>query len=415
MSDFEFDDFEFKEDSGFASEIETTEDDEPTSRRKSGKKKKRRRRGSGKNKALIIIAIVLAITSLFTLMLNLDNPAFREFFSWLGWFSNNPTTIEFDKTEKYDICEHNGNVVLSRNTSVVCLDNRMNVRWSVQQGNSSPVIKTCGKYALTYSFDTPNAILTKDGKTVNLPTENPIISASVNKNGYTVLVTREKGYKAQAIVYSADGNVIYKWHSADNYIVDVDISPDNRTMAVATADFSTDQASGGIMFFNFAQDKPYYGQIFKNNLMLEVQFIDKDSLMAVGDLSTKLIKSNGELENEYFYYGKKLNNYDIGTDYSLVLALSQSDSAIGSTEIKFVSNKLKEKGTTTVTGTISSLDSVKGKTLVALDRRLILMNNKGKEIKSLDINRDIRKAVLFGNGKNALVASGNMIELVKLK
>lgn len=410
MSEFEFEGVEFKVDS----ESEAPEDGKKRPSRRKPKKKKKRRRG--KNKTAVIIAIILVVTSLITLFLNIDNPAFRDFFGWMGLSSdNNGTTIEFDKTEKYDISEFNGNVVLARNATVSCIDNRLNTRWSIEQGNSAPVIKTCGKYVITYSFDVANAVLTKDGKSINLPTDNPIIAASVNKNGYSVLVTREKGYKAQVVVHSPDGNVMYKWHSADNYIVDVDISPDNRTLAVATADFSTDSVSGGIMFFNFSQEEPYYGQIFKSNLMLDIQFVDKDSLMAVGDLSTILVKTNGEGEGEYSYNGKKLNNYDIGTDFSLVLVLSQSDSVMDDTEIKFVDKKLKERGTATVTGAVSSVDSVRGKTLVAMDRCLILMNNKGKELKSVELNRDIKKAVLFGNGKSALVASGSIVELVSLK
>lgn len=406
MSDFEF---EGNEILGEA----PAKEEQQSSRRVEKKKKKRRR---GKNKAAVVIVVLLIITSLFTLFLNMDNPAFRDFFAWVGLSStNNGTTIEFDKTEKYDICELNGNIVLARNANVACIDNRLNARWSIEQGNSAPVIKTSGRYALTYSFDVANAVLTKDGKSVNLPTDNPIIAASVNKNGYSVLVTREKGYKAQAVVHSPDGNVIYKWHSADNYIVDVDISQDNRTLAVATVDFSTDTVSGGIMFFNFSQDKPYYGQIFKNNLMMEIQFVDKDSLMAVGDLSTILVKTNGDVEGEYSYNGKKLNDYDIGTDFSLVLVLSQSDSVMDNAEIKFVDKKLKEKGTVVVEDSVSSVDSVRGRTLVAMERRLVLMNNKGKELKSIELNRDVKKAVLFGNGKSALVASGSIVELIGLK
>lgn len=378
----------------------------------SDRKKKRKAK---KNRLIIGVILFLIVSIMFSLYMNKDNPLLYNLFSGFGFnMSNNTTVIEFDKTEDFAISEFDGNAVVARNTSVFCVDRNMNTRWTAQQNNSAPVIKTNGKYVLTYSFDVDNAMLTKDGDSMELITGFNVIGGSVNKNGYCALVTREKGYKAQVIVYSPDGEVLYKWHSADNYIIDVDVSPDNRTLAVATADFSTNTASGGLMFFNFSQEKPYAGQILENNIIMQVQFIDKDSLLVVGDIGTTVFNSLGEKETEYSYDGKKLTNYDIGTDYSLVLALNQGDSVMNDTEIKILNKDLKEKGSYIVGGSVMCIDSVRGKTLIAAERNLILLNNRGKEIKNLDINRDIKEAVLFGNGESVLVSSGSIAELLNL-
>lgn len=376
---------------------------------------RKKKRNAKKNRIIIGVILFLVVSIAFTLYMNKDNPLLYNLFSGFGFnMSNSVAVIEFDKTEDYAISEFDGNAVVARNTSVFCVDSNMNTRWTTQQNNSAPVIKTSGEYVLTYSFDADNAMLTKDGKSIELTTGNFVIGGSVNKNGYCALITREKGYKAQVIVYSPDGEVLYKWHSADNYIIDVDVSYDNRTLAVATADFSTNAASGGLMLFNFSQEKPYAGQIMENNIIMQVQFIDKDSLLVVGDVGTAVFSSLGEKKAEYLYGGKKLSNYDIGTDYSLVLALNQGDSVMNDTEIKLLNKDLKEKGSYTVGGSVLCIDSVREKTLIAAERNLILLNNRGKEIKNIDVNRDIKSAVLFGNGKSAIIASGSIAESISL-
>ncbi len=378
------------------------------------RKKKRHRK---KNVILTVIIAVLVISCACTLYINMDNPILRSAFSGIGIdVLNGASVIEFEKTENYALSEFNGNAIVSRSNAVACVDSDMNELWRVEQSAVSPVIKSEGKYTLTYSFDAPGAVVAKNGKPTELSTDNNfVIGGSVNKNGYTVLIVREKGYKAQLVVYSPEAEVIYKWHSADNYILDAAVSYDNRTLAVATADFSKNMASGGLLFFNFSQEKPYAGQVLENNIIMELKYTGKNSLLAVGDISAAVFDSQGEKKAEYNYGGKKLTNYDIGTDNSLILALHESDSVLSDTEVKLLSKELKEKGTYIANSDVTSIDSVDGDVLLACDRKLVLLSSRGNELKKLDVNKDIKSAILFGNGDDVLIASGGSAEVVNLK
>lgn len=381
---------------------------------KSQIEERKKKRHAKKNRFLIIIILLLVVSTAFTLYMNIDNPLLHNAFSGVGIDFANETVIEFEKTEDYALEGLNGNAIVARNTTVSCVDGNMNNIWTINQNNAAPVIKKGGKYVLTYSFDVPGAMLTKGGNSIEFSTENNIIGGSVNKNGYCALITREKGYKALVVVYSPEGEVLYKWHSADNYIIDAAISYDNRTLAVATADFSKNTASGGLMFFNFSQEKPYSGQILENNIIMQIKFIGKDSLLVVGDIGAAVFNSLGEKKAEYSYSGKSLTNYDIGDDNSLVLALNESDSVLNDTEIKILAENLKEKGVYIASGAVSCVDASDGKVLVVSDRKLALVSKRGGELTKLDVNKDIKKAVLLDGGE-VLIASGNNAEIVNLQ
>ena len=383
---------------------------------KSQIEERKKKRHSRKNRILLTMILVLVISSACTLYINMDNPILHNAFSGIGIdVINSEAVIEFEKTENYALSEFNGNAIVVRNTAVSCIDNDMNELWSAAQSNTAPVIKTDGKYTLTYSFDAPNVTLTKNGKPIEFATENFVIGGNVNKNGYCTVITREKGYKAQVIVFSPEGEVVYKWHSADNYIIDAAVSYDNRVLAVATADFSKKTASGGLMFFNFSQEKPYAGQVLENNIIMQLKFIGKDSLLAVGDIGTAVFNSLGEKKAEYLYEGKKMTNYDIGTDNSIVFAFHGSDSVLSDTEIKILNSDLNEKGSYISSGDVLCIDAVKGKVLLVCDRKMVLLSSRGNELKKLEVNKDIKSAVLFGNGDDVLIASGSRAEIVKLQ
>jgi len=85
------------------------------------------------------------------------------------------------------------------------------------------------------------------------------------------------------------------------------------------------------------------------------------------------------------------------------------------TQIKILSKKLKEKGTYSSGGSVTSIDAADGSVLLVSDRTLSVISIRGNEIKKLDINKDVKDAILFGNGKDALITAGSMAEIVNLK
>ena len=137
-------------------------------------------------------------------------------------------------------------------------------------------------------------------------------------------------------------------------------------------------------------------------------------MLVVGDIGAAVFNSLGEKKAEYSYSGKSLTNYDIGDDNSLVLALNESDSVLNDTEIKIMGSNLKEKGTYMASGAVSCLDASDGKVLVVSDRKLALVSKRGNELAKLDVNKDIKNAVLMNNG-DVLIASGNSAEIVNLQ
>jgi len=372
------------------------------------------RRKNRKAMMALFVALIVAAT-IFAVMLNRDNPTFRAFFSGVDFEVETTENgmLELNSTDRYFFGSNKDGVIVAQSNQVTALSPKLEPLWQVDVAGVGPVVKTRGAYTLVYYTESGEAAVIHKKKSMPVAADGVVLLGEINQDGYFLLVTREKGFKAQITVYSPEAEVLYRWHSADTYVVDADISFDNRSIAVATTDFSKGTVSGGLMLFNFTQEKPYAGLVLEGNMVLDVCFTGRDELLLVGDTACAEFNLQGEKKWEYSYEGKGLTTFDVEQD-NIVLALHEGDAARADHVIQIVTNG-KRKGEYTCSGNVKVTDAVNGDILLVQDRKLILISERGNEIHSVNLNRDIKNAVLFADRKHAFVVSGTAAEVVELK
>lgn len=364
-----------------------------------------------------VLIFLLAATTALMLYVNRDNPMLRSLLDGVNFQVAQTADGEMplENTEKYFFAGSEDGVAIAQADMVSLVAPSLSTVWEVPMASTNPVIKISGAYVLAYDMDANGATIIKDGNPTAVPTDDAVITGTINKNGYFALVTEEKGYKAQIIVYDPSGSVLYKWHSADNYVIDVALSPANNCLAAATLDLSKDVASGGLMLFQFSQEKPFAGQVLEGNLLLQVQFADKNTLLAVGDTAAAGFDVLGGKLWDIDYGGKQLVTYDISDNGNMALAFSQQDSVLSGSMVKIYGSNGKEKGEYQTSEQVTGIDAVGNDILLAQARKLTLISARGGELSNLEINRDIKNAVLFQDKKHALVVSSSAAQVLQLK
>ena len=68
--------------------------------------------------------------------------------------------------------------------------------------------------------------------------EGEISKITVNKNGYVSVAVSNSGYKTVIIIYDPQGKELFKTYLAKTYALDMDISNDNKYLAIAVANVS---------------------------------------------------------------------------------------------------------------------------------------------------------------------------------
>ncbi len=386
---------------------------EYTPRRSKKQKNTSRRKISVKKLIRLIFVLVLVAAVSFGV---------KKGFELVGQFfasrqQNISTTsqeITITSTGTLDYENFQKGVLVANSGTLTYFNTKMEPVWEIPGFAGLPVIHTNGRYALVAYSDTPNALLITGSDSIPVTGSGKIVSSYVNKNGYFALVMTEDGYKNQIAVFDNFGNVLYKWHSAENYVTSVAISPDNESMAAATIGFTENGFDSGIMMFDLAQNNPNSGQHQSDNLIMDIEFVSNNKLVVIGDKAAAFYRKDGKALRSIDYEGKKLITFDVTESGRTVLCFARDDSSMSSCDIYSYKTNAKESGHFETSGKVLSISSCGSNVLVAKDGEFDLLTDKCRKIRTTSIVRDLKNSVLFNDGKFAFVISGNMAQVIKV-
>ena len=320
---------------------------------------------------------------------------------------NSTGSLAYEKFQK-------GVLIANEGTSAYH-NSKNDVVWEKAAFSGSPVIKTNDRYALVSYTGTPNALLVNGPDTIPVTGNGKIVTSCINKNGYFALVMSEEGYKNQIVVFDNNGHVIYKWHSAENYVTCVAISPDNKNMAASTIGFGGNKFTNGVMIFDFAQEKPYAGQQEEENIIMSIDYVSKKRFVVIGDKNATYYKTNGKKIRTIDYEGRKLTTYDVCDGKNTVLCFSKDDSAMSSSDIYSYNTRGRQAGHFETESRVLSISCDNDEILVARERVFDVLSDKCRKKNSVQVLKDIKNSVLFDGGKKAFVISGNTGHIVKVR
>ena len=201
-----------------------------------------------------------------------------------------------------------------------------------------------------------------DGSAFNA--KNNIISANLSQSGHLALCTEEAGYKGSVTVYSADKTEVYKWLSADNWVVKAAVSPEGTRLAVLVSgengsivklfklDSTDEQGS-------FAADQAVFNDICW--LGERVCCIASDRLYFCSD--------TGKAEGEYSFDGNFLDMFAVCGD-NIVLEL-RAHSYGGAGTLVSIDSSANLVGTAKPGAEIETFDFSNGKLLCLTQNKLL--------------------------------------------
>ena len=325
-------------------------------------------------------------------------------------------TQEINITASGTLCyeQYDKGVIVANSGTITKFSADFEQEWEIQGNDGSPIIDTCGKYALVSYRDTTNAKFINDSKPISITTSGKIITSTINKNGYFALVMQEIGYKSQVWVYDNEGKVFYKWHSADNRIIDVALSPDNKSMAISYIPFNSSVTECGVMIFDMSQSSPVAGHKQNDNLIMDLEYVSKNKLVAIGDSFMTFYKTNGKVIKEISYPDKEFVTFNVTDTGKTILCFSNDDTLMSDCVIFSYNENGKQIGDFETKGRVISIDSCGNKVLVVEDGKFDLLTDKLRRVRNTALVRNLENSVIFNNGKHAFLIAGNLAHIIKI-
>lgn len=183
---------------------------------------------------------------------------------------------------------------------------------------TAPVVTSNGKQGLLYDVEgSILRIFDSGGYILELNSEEPIISASLNKNGWLAVVTRASGYKGAVTVYSLSGGSMeeaYVWYSGAAYVLDAEVSPDNKHMAA----LSISENGSRVVLFSLKGEEEQGSYTISDSLIIDIEYLSDNSIAAFSENSALFLNGSAVLVGEHAFADLSLADYAVGGFAALV-------------------------------------------------------------------------------------------------
>lgn len=357
----------------------------------------------------LIIAIVLIILLTVIGILYENNNEVKMFLDKYVFLKekheNNLPKIPITSANDINTYAYKGNILILDNNKLIAYNSNGNEEYSLDIEVSNPIFKSSGDYLCIgekngkkiYVISEKNIVWQKD-------LEGNICDITLNSNGYLAVAITGTLYKTIVQTFDNKGEEQFKNFLSFTYVIDMSISPDNKYLAIAEANFSGIMIQSNIIVISTEKKEKVYNKINEEgDLIVNIKYQSKDELTCVFDDHIEIIKdetstivSNFEKEETLF---TGLNNK--------IIKIIQRDSQV---YLKIMTNEHNAREYEILEPKkICVSDDV---IAINLGSEVLFYNNSGWLIKKYSATHEINKIVLSNN--LAGIVYNDKIELVSL-
>ena len=321
-------------------------------------------------------------------------------------------TITPSVVSEHDFDEYNGKIAVVNSKGVEFYDNKGNYNSDIAFKIYSPYIHSNEQFAAIADVGSQNALVLKNNKQMYKITEQePISYVSVNKNGYTAVITSESGYKSTVVIYDNFGNKIYTWYSGDLYVADVKISDNSKKFAVVGID-AEDSLKSVLKLFKMNENEPYSQVIFDSELAYQLEYRG-NNLVVLTDKKICLLSASGKVKKSYGFDGQTLLCFDIKNTKMPVLTLDDKETA--GSKVVLLNSSLKEKAVCLIEGQAKMMDENKKDIVVSNGDTLFMISSFGSLKAQGKMNKEAENIKFSDDKKHIFTLSGSTLGVYEVK
>ena len=241
-----------------------------------------------KSKNVIIIAVIIIFAIITSLYISNEN--FRKYID-RNILKKEVQDIDTKKIYVSSInpsrvIVSDNNIYLLRNGEMSIYDRKGQEKKKDKVSVGTPLYKVSGKYLALGDRESTSIYLYEDETAKwERKLEMPVLSISVNSEGYVSVVTKDSIYKSVVIVFDKSGKQIFKTYISQGYTIDTDISRDNNFLAIAEIDYSKTIANSNVKIISIPKAKTdpknaIVNEFMINKLIVNIKFKENRDLIA---------------------------------------------------------------------------------------------------------------------------------------
>ena len=380
------------------------------------KEKQKNKRMFKYSLCILVVVFILIITSLYI--------ANKDFKSFIDTYilrrevrESNSNSIAIDTDGVSLIYAYDKNIATYTGGKVVFYDTHGKESGNIEIAFSKPIANSKEKYLVIGDLGAQKLCLISNNELLwQKDVEGKISKVSVNANGYVAVSTTGTTYESMVMIYNAKGELQFTKYIS-TYVLDAQISKDNKYLALAEADNSKISPSSKVELISIdkavsdsenATLNTYQGET--GEVITGIKFQDKGKVLCCFDsYIVRLEEKNAERIYDY----SDLTSYiDVNMNNEFVRIDKEKSSVFKSDYRLKITNSNKTDKTFIIEGSLKSLKAKDKIVALNLGSEVVFLNSNAWMIKKYTSTQDIKDVVI--SDKLGLIIYGEKIDIVKL-
>ena len=278
--------------------------------------------------------------------------------------------------------------------------------WSTAVSMTAPALESGGGKAVAYDVGgTALYVVDQNGEVFSLTAteEEPLISASLNEEGWLAVTAKMKGYKGCVRVYDSDMEEVFRFRSSRRFLTDAWVAGKGEALAAVTLGQENGTFVSNVVLYRLTEEEPYGNYDITDGLVADIGWVD-GKFAAVSDTSLTFADIKGELEGSFGYKGAHLREYDLhGDGFAAVLLNRYQSGSVG--RLVTVGADGTELGSLEVSEEVQDISAAGRYLAVLYLDRLVIYNQALETYASLKGTESARGVLMRTDGSALLLSS----------
>lgn len=376
-----------------------------------------------KNLIISIILIILLIIFIIGLSLYISNESARNFMD-VHLFkksisSDNSTKINFEDDESTFVFAYDKYVAVLNKNNFSTYNSFGNKSFDLNIELSNPISYSSNRF-ICLAEKGGQKIYLIDGQNIAWQNdiEGNITKVSVNKNGYVSVIVSGTSYKSVIITFDPSGKTLFKTFLSTTLATDVNISNDNKYLAIAEIDYSGTSIQSNIKILSMEKSRndptnaiDYIYPANSNSIIMAIKYNSKNRLVCMYDNSIHLIQNSSDKELTSISEKTDLF-FDINLTDTYLKISQNSNTLFSGNEAHLCDISSEKENLYTIDGTPKSIYCSDNTIAINLGSEIDFINNSGWLIKKYSTSQEA-KDIVIGSGIAGIIYK-NKVEIINL-
>ena len=355
------------------------------------------------NRKKVIIGVILILIFVFAFLGFIFHDEITNYIEEESWVYTVPyINKEIDVANSYV----NGQILMAIKDNYLFIYNKNLETSKTENLNSSDMIsKSNGAYSVIASKDKNFIRAYKSGKEIfNKEFPFTIEEITINKNGFIGVIFLQNGYKSAIKLYNQNGDEVLYIYLASTYVVDAEVSADNKKLYVVEVDFNGINPKSNLKVIDVATNSSNIIEIAEDEIATDVE-ISKNIVYVLTNKAIYKIDEQGQKSLVYGFEGKDVIYASIENN-NIPFVVESNENILRTFKELDYNLILPEKP--------MLIDSMNNYIALCFKDEIWIVNDTCKVLKKIKIDSGLESIMFYDNGKTlALIHSGN-IELVNI-